>query len=67
MSTLFSSSGKKKKTISHVKSGIQISELSKDASSTSSSLIPRGFITSRTARVFLAGAGFLADAVLFMK
>ena len=58
----FSSSGKKKKTISHVKSGIQISELSKDAT-TSNSLIPRGFITSRTARVFLAGAGFLADAV----
>lgn len=53
---------KKKKTISHVKSGIQISELSKDV--TTKSLIPKGFITSRTARVFLAGAGFLADAVL---
>eukprot|EP01036_Dinobryon_divergens_P027355 gene27355-36119_t len=63
MSTYSSSSSgtkKKKKTISHVKSGIQISELSKDG--TTKSLIPKGFITSRTARVFLAGAGFLADA-----
>ena len=52
-----------KKKIRTVQSGIGISSLDKTGGSATSS-IEQSFLTSRTARVLLAGAGFLADAVL---
>lgn len=51
-----------KKRMRTVQSGIGISSLDKSAGSAASS-IEQNFLTSRTARVLLAGAGFLADAV----
>jgi hypothetical protein len=51
-----------KKRMRTVQSGIGISSLDKSAGSAASSL-EQNFLTSRTARVLLAGAGFLADAV----
>ena len=60
MSTL-----KRKGKITHVKSGIGFSKLVPDASGQVGTTVEveEAFITSRTARVLLAGAGFLADAV----
>lgn len=46
------------KSIQHVQSGIGLSSYDKTTGDEQSS-----FLTSRTARVLLAGAGFLADAV----
>ena len=54
-----------KKKIRTVQSGIGISSLDKTGGSATSS-IEQSFLTSRTARVLLAGAGFLADAVLLL-
>jgi MFS family permease len=54
----FGKSGKRKKRIRPVKSGIGISALGDQHDTPSSGLS----LTSRTARVLLAGAGFLADA-----
>lgn len=51
-----------KKKMRTVQSGIGISSLDKSGGSAASSL-EQNFLTSRTARVLLAGAGFLADAV----
>ena len=51
-----------KKKMRTVQSGIGISSLDKAAGSAALSL-EQSFLTSRTARVLLAGAGFLADAV----
>ena len=51
-----------KKKMRTVQSGIGISSLDKAPGSSAHSL-EQSFLTSRTARVLLAGAGFLADAV----
>ncbi len=48
------------KSIKHVQSGIGLSSFDKNTGGEQSS-----FVTSRTARVLLAGAGFLADAVSY--
>lgn len=53
--------GNGKKKLRTVQSGIGISGLDKDGNQ--SALPAQSFLTSRTARVLLAGAGFLADAV----
>ena len=53
---------KKTKKITHVKSGIGLSS-SLNIVEPGHSAVNEGFLTSRTARVLLAGAGFLADAV----
>ena len=50
-----------KKKMRTVQSGIGISSLNKTGAAATS--IEQSFLTSRTARVLLAGAGFLADAV----
>lgn len=50
--------GKPKKNIPHVQSGIGLSGFDKETGTEQQS-----FLTSRAARVLLAGAGFLADAV----
>ena len=55
------SAGKKK--LRTVQSGIGISSLDKSATGSLPSAAEQSFLTSRTARVLLAGAGFLADAV----
>ncbi len=55
---------RKKSRINTVKSGIGLSALQgPELTSTAEPVVAEKFITSRTARVFLAGAGFLADAV----
>jgi hypothetical protein len=51
-----------KKKLRTVQSGIGISSLDKSAGSAAAAA-EQSFLTSRTARVLLAGAGFLADAV----
>jgi hypothetical protein len=50
-----------KKKMRTVQSGIGISSLNKTGAVATSA--EQSFLTSRTARVLLAGAGFLADAV----
>ena len=52
-----------KKKLRTVQSGIGISSLDKSGGGSASSSLEQSFLTSRTARVLLAGAGFLADAV----
>ena len=51
----------RKKKIKQVQSGIALSNL--DVRTGKQSAEAESFLTSRTARVLLAGAGFLADAV----
>ena len=55
--------------LTSVKSGIKLDNFPNESSNSKSILPltePQSFITSRTARVLLAGAGFLADAVSFL-
>lgn len=52
----------RKKKIKQVQSGIALSNL--DVRTGKQSVETESFLTSRTARVLLAGAGFLADAVI---
>ena len=57
----FNSTMPKQYRLKTVTSGIGLDELGSPRAATASQ--HRGFITSRFARVLLAGAGFLADAV----
>ena len=56
------SSGKRPTKMKQVKSGIGLSSLGGQQSADTSHAETTSMMTSRTARVFLAGAGFLADA-----
>ena len=58
--------GAKRGDVNRVKSGIALSDFIKEGTQETSTFEQQeetGAITSRTARVLLAGAGFLADAV----
>lgn len=55
-----------KRRISQVKSGIGLSGLVDQSQQADGAAPTESFITSRAARVMLAGAGFLADAVCLL-
>lgn len=52
-----------KRRITHIKSGIGLSGLVNQSNAGEEAAPVESFLTSRAARVMLAGAGFLADAV----